>query len=53
MPGKLWLAGEGTQPPELVKRMYQTANAEQAITVLQTTQAVEGEAVKWLLSQKQ
>lgn len=51
-PGKLWLAGEGAQPPELVKQMYQTANAEQAITVSQTGQAVEDEAVKWLLSQK-
>ena len=52
-PGKLWLAGEGTEMPALVKRMYQAAGAEQNLTLAQVDPKQEAaEAVKWLLNEK-
>jgi hypothetical protein len=49
-PGKLWIAGEGTQVPPLVNHLYTLVGAQQKITPAQadTTQAADA-AADWLL----
>ena len=50
-PGKLWLAGEGTETPALLKRNYQLADASKNLNVARSANK-EAEAVDWLLKQK-
>ena len=50
-PGKLWLAGEGAEGPQLVKQMYQVALATPNLTVSRNSSPEEDEAVEWLLTQ--
>jgi hypothetical protein len=51
-PGKLWLAGEGTAAPQLLKRMYQVTGFSQNLTAAAGSQAGEDDAVAWLLTQR-
>ncbi|HEX5218792.1 MAG TPA: acetylxylan esterase [Verrucomicrobiae bacterium] len=51
-PDKLWLAGEGTEAPDLLKRLYQAAGVPQNVTVAGPSQSREEDAIKWLLKQK-
>jgi hypothetical protein len=49
-PGRLWLAGEGGQPPELVKAIYEVAGAKQNVTVYAGAgDRLAETAVQWLL----
>ena len=50
VPGKLWLAGEGQQPPALLEQIYQRANATSKL-LLAGDRGSAGEAVSWLLRQ--
>jgi len=51
-PGKLRLAGEGTEMPALVKQVYQLAGAQQNVTLAQADPKHDAEeAVNWLLSE--
>ncbi|MCX6891370.1 MAG: acetylxylan esterase [Verrucomicrobia bacterium] len=51
-PGKLRLAGEGTEVPALVKQVYQLAGAPQNITLTQADPKRDAEAVAdWLLGE--
>jgi len=51
-PGKLRLAGEGTEVPALVGQVYQLAGAQQNVTLAQAGSKQEAEAaVNWLLSE--
>jgi dienelactone hydrolase len=51
-PGKLRLAGEGTELPALVKQVYQLAGAAQKVTLAGTDPKQEAdETVSWLLNQ--
>jgi dienelactone hydrolase len=52
-PGKLWVAGEGTEAPTMLKRVYQAAGAPQNLTLAKTeAKQAPDEAVQWLLEQK-
>jgi dienelactone hydrolase len=52
-PGKLWLAGEGKEMPQLVKRMYQVAGARKHQNVSRADLKDRGDqAVDWLLHQE-
>ena len=51
-PGKLRLAGEGTEPPALLKQVYQLAGAPQNVTLTQADPKWDAEAVAdWLLTE--
>ena len=49
-PGKLWLAGEGQEPPALLAQIYKSANATSNLLVAGDRGSAE-EAVRWLLRQ--
>jgi hypothetical protein len=52
-PGRLWLAGEGTEVPALVQRMYQVAGVPQNLALAQAEPKQEADAaVQWLLNGK-
>jgi hypothetical protein len=49
-PGRLWLAGEGKEAPELVTTIYRVAGAKQNVTVYAGAGEGSAEAVvRWLL----
>ncbi len=49
-PHALWLAGEGSQPPEIVTAAYQAAGKPEAVTSYDGSEEKEAlEAVNWLL----
>ena len=51
-PGKLRLAGEGTEAPALLKQVYQLAGAPQNVTLTQADPKWDAEAVAdWLLTE--
>jgi dienelactone hydrolase len=52
-PSKLWLAGEGTEGPELLRRVYQAAGFSQNITLAHRSQPREADAIDWLLKQRE
>ncbi len=50
-PTKVWLAGEGTQPPALLKTMFAKATSEQNLTTFGGSEEKAREAaVQWLLA---
>ena len=49
-PGKLFLAGEGTEPPGLIKRMYEVASATQNYTLAPEDKPKDEAVVEWLLN---
>ena len=50
-PGKLWLAGEGKQPPSAVRARYQAPAARENLTVYDGSgEQTRAAAVKWLLA---
>ena len=51
-PGKLWLAGEGKEPPSLLREIYQLAGAVGNLTSFDGAQAREDKASEWLLQQQ-
>ncbi|MBI2946041.1 MAG: acetylxylan esterase [Verrucomicrobia bacterium] len=51
VPGKLWLAGEGSEAPTSVKTAYRTEGAEKNLSVFDgTSEQTRAAAVKWLLT---
>src|SRR5262249_12505072 len=49
-PGKLWLTGEGKQPPAAVRARYQAPSVRKNLVYDASRQPARGAAVKWLLA---
>jgi len=50
-PGKLWLAGEGSEAPELLQKIYRVAHSTGRITLAENAAAPGEAAAAWLLKQ--